>query len=100
MKYGSETQELLMPPIILSIGSDLAKKSPEGSISFSVLHPDEVFSTGDFIPNNAPQYDSSNLWKEHEEDGFDIYVDMLMNLPDNCSIISIKANVVNNKKVQ
>lgn len=54
VKYGSATQELLMPPIILGLGSDLAKSSQEGQISFSVLHPDEQFSAGDFIPNNEP----------------------------------------------
>jgi hypothetical protein len=36
-------------------------------------------------------------WKEDEEDGFDIYVDSLHNLPDNCSIVKVIVRIINNK---
>lgn len=72
----------------------------EGKINFSVLKPGENFDAGEFIPNNRPYYDLSNKWKEEEEDGFDVYIDAMHNLPDNCGLVAVRAKVVNNKGVE
>jgi len=37
------------------------------------------------------------FYKEDEEDGFDIYIDSAIGLPDNVSIVKIIAKVVNNQ---
>jgi hypothetical protein len=42
----------------------------------------------------------SELWKEEEEDGFDIYIDSINNLPDNVSAVKILVKVVNNKGIE
>lgn len=42
----------------------------------------------------------SNKWKEEEEDGFDVYIDAMHNLPDNCGLVAVRAKVVNNKGVE
>jgi hypothetical protein len=39
------------------------------------------------------------VWREEEEDGYDVYVDSLHNLPDNCAIVKIKAKIVSTKNV-
>jgi len=72
----------------------------EGQLNFSVLKPNQDFDAGEFIPNNRPYYNLGEPWKEEEEDGFDIYIDALHNLPDNCSLVKIRAKVINNKGVE
>jgi hypothetical protein len=42
----------------------------------------------------------SELWKEEEEDGFDVYIDSIQNLPDNVSAVKILVKIVNNKGVE
>ena len=59
------------------------------------MKSDEIYDAGEFIPNNQPQYKINELWKEEEEDGFDVYIDSLLNLPDNVSLCKIKAKIVN-----
>lgn len=88
------------PPIILAPDSDKHEASEDDSINFSVLRPDETYDAGEFIPSNRPQYDLKEKWKESEEDGFDIYIDALHNLPDNCSVVKILAELVNHKGIK
>ena len=40
------------------------------------------------------QYTVKDFWKEDEEDGFDIYIDSLLGLPDNVSAVKVVAKVV------
>lgn len=68
-----------------------------GSINFSVLRPDDVFDACEFIPSTKPQFTATDFWKEDEEAGFDVYIDSLHNLPDNCSIVKIIAKIVTHK---
>jgi len=37
------------------------------------------------------------FWKEDEEDGFDIYIDSALGLPDNVSIVKIIVKLVNSQ---
>lgn len=64
---------------------------------FSFLRPDQYLDEGEFIRNNEAQYSLEETWNEKEEDGFDIYIDAVHNLPDNCAIVKVKAQVVNNR---
>lgn len=89
--------ELNNPPIILQLDSNLKYSKGDGLLNFSVLRPDEFLDAGEFIPSNRPQYSFNEPWKEDEEDGFDIYVDSLHNLPDNCSIVKTVVKIINNK---
>jgi hypothetical protein len=100
VQHGTFLKELNNPPIILTQDPDADQYViGEGQISFSVLKPDQTFDAGEFIPNNRPYYNLAEPWEEDQEDGFDIYIDALHNLPDNASLVKIKAKVVNNKGV-
>jgi hypothetical protein len=44
------------------------------------------------------QYTVKDFWKEDEEDGFDIYIDSLLGLPDNVSAVKVVAKVVNQNR--
>jgi hypothetical protein len=96
IRYGTFEQHLHPPPIVLK--QNHAPNLVIGSFNYSVMQPDQVLENYDFIPNPTPQYRLSSIWEEEEEDGFDIYIDQIKNLPDNVSIVKCVAKVVNNKR--
>jgi hypothetical protein len=99
LNLGTFERPLQPPPItLLETPSDVGSRN-QGSIFFSLLRPSEIYDSGEFIANNRPQISQNNFWKESEEDGFDIYVDGLHNLPDNVSVVKVLAKVINNKGV-
>ena len=51
-------------------------------------------NTAQFIPNPAKQHTVTEFWREHEEDGVDIYIDTVRHFPENVSVVKIIAKVV------
>jgi hypothetical protein len=66
------------------------------SVCFSVMATDEetLQRSAAFIPNLKKQFTHTEFWKENEEDGCDIYIDAVRNMPDNVSIVKLLARVV------
>jgi len=57
--------------------------------------PDEasIQESAQFIPNIEKQFTVTEFWKENEEDGCDIYIDAVRNMPENVSIVKIIARI-------
>ena len=89
-QYGSYELDLQKPPILLQLGATEPYKGI-GTVRFSFLRPDQYLDEGEFIRNDEAQYSLEETWNEKEEDGFDIYIDAVHNLPDNCAIVKVRA---------
>lgn len=95
--HGQFEDTLKQKPIQLAVGelnsSQIFKNS---SVQYEVQSPEyqQPVSEKVFIPNQNKQYSATDFWKEEEEDGFDIYIDSAINLPDNVSVLKVIATVV------
>lgn len=98
VRYGTYESDLQQAPIALRPSPTQGVPKDVGSLRFSVLRPTEFYDEGEFVPNKKPQYLADEEWDEDEEDGFDIYIDQLTNLPDNVSVVKVFARLINNKE--
>lgn len=64
------------------------------------MAPDEasIQESAQFIPNIEKQFTHTEFWKESEEDGCDIYIDAIRNLPENVSVVKVIARVVDHNQ--
>ena len=97
-RWGTYEYDLQALPISLTPTEEVSGFNDIGKVKFSVLRPQDYFDSGQFIENRAPQYLLDEDWIEDDENGFDIYIDSLHNLPDNCTCVKVLARLVNDKE--
>lgn len=92
-KFDTYEDNLLEPPIEYGINPDHRRLNQK--VCYSVYAPsyEPPSQNNLFIVNQEKQYSATSFF-DIENDGFTIYVDAALNMPDNVSLVYIKAEVI------